>query len=67
MSASVIVPSSISVVVTAPDAIPGLGYVPDSDPPADPPGVTPLMVMLLAAVILPLLSTVYVGTCVALP
>ena len=38
ISVVVIVPLAISVVVTAPEAIVGFGYVPVKLPPADPPG-----------------------------
>ena len=45
----------------------GFGYVPVRSPPADPVGAAPVMVTLLAAVALPLASSVTCATWVASP
>jgi hypothetical protein len=59
--------SERELVVIAPGARDGLGYVPASTPPAGPPGVVPLIVTLPADVSRPDASTVIAGTCVVVP
>ena len=56
--AFVTAPSAIDVVVTALFASVGFGYVPASTPPAEPPGVVPVIVTLAACVRRPCASTV---------
>jgi hypothetical protein len=65
--AVVILLSMIVVVVITPGASVGFGYVPASAPPAGPPGVVPVIVVLAALTRRPAASTVNVATCVAEP
>ena len=58
---AVITPHIVKLItdeLTAFGAIDGLGYVPDREPPAGPPGATPLIVMFAACVTRPFESTV---------